>query len=678
MIEEKHLLAAIMFTDIAGYTALMGEKEEEALQILRKNRNIQKPLISKYGGIWLKEMGDGILARFDSVLNSVLCAKEIQRKIQDDSSFKVRIGIHLGDITVENEDVFGDGVNIASRLQSIADPGGIYVSESVIRAIRARDEVKYIMVGSVELKNVSYPVQVHAIQGEGISAPSIEKIKELSSFQSRRRKKQRRLLLFIMILVIGLGGWFIREFIFFPTDTRISSLAVLPLSNLTGDPEQEFFVAGMHDALITELSKIGSLRIISRQSTLRYQGSILSMKEIAKQLRVDALVEGSVFKSGDSVRIQIQLIKAMPRESHLLAHAYDRDLSDVLNMHKEITQDIAGQIQVKLTAGEKLNLQETKKINADAYEAYLKGMFHWEKLTENDLNQAENYFKLAVELDPDFALAYVGMASIGVGRAQMGFAPAEEMARQNMKYIEKTLELDSTLSQIHFITAVFNTWGLWNWEKAEQEFKKALKYNPNYVMAITYYSQFLCTIKRNMEEGLKQNELALELDPFNTLCKEIYAMDLLFAKKYKESEDVLKGILKTEPESRIALTTLRSVYHQQRKYEDAFEIWKITYSSDPKAIEVLEKGYSEGDYSRALQNLAEMLVERSKTTFVTPWWIGTLYARAGITEDALDYLEKAYLAHDPNMPSINIDPIFDYLREEPRFLALIEKMNFPN
>jgi len=677
MSEEKHLLAAILFTDIVGYTSLMGENEEQALRILRENRKIQQSFIQKFGGTLLKEMGDGILARFSSVLNAVLCAKEIQKKIAEKDEFKVRMGLHLGDIAIENGDIFGDGVNIASRLESIADPGGIYISESVTKAIRNHPEVNYIPVGSVKLKNVSYPVGIYALQGSGIPIPSPQKIKELLTNQAdRRRKKTRRLFLLIIIVSIAALGWLTREFIFTPTDNRISSMAVLPLSNLTGDPEQGYFVAGMHDALITELSKIGSLRIISRQSTLRYQESTLSMKEIGKQLGVDAVVEGSVFKSGNQVRIQIQLIRAIPEESHILAQSYDRELSDVLNMHREITQDIAARVQVHLTAGERALLQDTKKVNPEAYEAYLKGQFHWNKLTRDDLDMAENYYKLALEKDPDYALSYVGLSSIGVGRAQMGYAPWKESALKSMGYMDKAMELDSTLSEVHFMNAAFNSWGLWNWKKAEREYKKALDRNPNYAIARAYYSQHLCVMKRT-EEGLRQNVLAIELDPFNTLYKELYGMDLLFAKKYGEAQQLLENILENEPESRIALTTLRSVYHQQKKHEKAIRIWKRTYPGDQEAVKTIDAGYLDGGYSMALRRLAEMLIERSRTSFVTPWQIGTIYTRAGMKDEALEWLEKAYEAHDPNMPYINIDPIFDYLREEPAFKNLIERMDFP-
>jgi TolB-like protein/Tfp pilus assembly protein PilF len=568
-------------------------------------------------------------------------------------------------------------VNIAARLESIADSGGIYISGSVARAIRNHDEIDYIPVGTATLKNVSYPVDIYAIQGPGFPIPSKHKIEELSSSHIGTRKKSRRFVLFIIILIIAAGGWLTREFLITPADDRISSMAVLPLSNLTGDPDQEYFVAGMHDALITELSKIGSLRIISRQSTLQYQESTFSMKEIAKQLGVDAIVEGSVFKSGNQVRIQIQLIRAMPEESHILAQSYDRELSDVLNMHREITQDIATRVQVHLTAGERALLQDTKKVNPEAYEAYLKGQFHWNKLTRDDLNMAENYYKLALEKDPEYALAYVGLSSIGVGRAQMGYAPWKESALKSMGYMDKAIELDSTLSEVHFMNAAFNSWGLWNWKKAEQEYKKALDQNPNYAIARAYYSQHLCVMKRT-EEGLRQNVLAIELDPFNTLYKELYGMDLLFAKKYQEAQQLLENILENEPESRIALTTLRSVYHQQKKYDKAIEIWERTYPGDQEAVKTLEEGYLEGGYSMALRRLAEMLIVRSSTSFVTPWQIGTIYTRAGMKDEALEWLEKAYEAHDPNMPYINIDPIFDYMRNEPTFIELVDRMDFPD
>ena len=666
-----------MFTDISGYTALMGGNESLAMEYLRINRSIQRPLIEEHGGEWLKEMGDGVLAMFDSALNAVKCAMKIQEEVRIKTAYKVRIGLHLGEITLENQDIFGDGVNIASRIESITDPGGIYVSESIVKAIRANREIQFFKIGATHLKNVSDLVVVYAIQSNNLPLPSQKKIRQLLGQDQLINAKRRRVIFAVAILVFAAIAWVVRVYIILPNANKISAIAVLPLQNLTGDNDQEYFVAGMHDALITELSRIGSIRVISRQSTLRYLGSTISMPEIAKQLHVDALVEGSVFKTGNHVRIQIQLIKARPEEAHILAQAYDRELEDILNMHKEITQDIAGKIEIKLTQREKSNLDKTDKVVPEAYEAYLKGVFYWNKLTPESLELADSYFKRAIEIDPDYPLAYIGMASIGLGKAQMGYESVRTTSIGVKAFMDKAYELDSGLAEWYSLDAGFKTWGQWKWIEAEKSFLKSIELNPNYSINRVYYAQYL-TIMRRFEEGLEQIKIGLEIDPFNTLYNEIYCMNLLFSRRYNDAADLLNTILEKEPNSRIALTTLRSVYHQEGKFEEAYDIWKRTNANDPKALEALEKGYSEDGYSKALQRLAEYYIEKSQTRYVSSWQIGTQYTRAGMKEEALKYLELAFEQGDQNVPFMNIDPIFDYLREEPEFQRMIEDLNFPS
>lgn len=666
MSESRRLLAAIMFTDIVGYTSLMGESEESALEILKKNRSIQKPIIEKYSGVILKEMGDGNLSRFDSALNAILSATEIQQNVRKNTSYRLRIGIHLGDITIEDEDIFGDGVNIASRLESIAESGAIYVSDAIIKAIRGIETVKYAKIGSVLLKNVSEPVLVYYIIDKGIVTPGRKKIKELTLEQTDKDHSEEKLFF-----------RFIKKLFSKPKDKEISSLAVLPFSNLMNDQDQDYFVAGMHDAMITELSKVGSFRVISRQSTLKYADSRLSMKKIAKQLDVDALVEGSVFKSNNLVRIQVQLIKTQPYESHIFANAYEREITDVINLHRQIANDIANKIDSPNAATEKESILENqKKVNAEAYEAYLKGSFHWNKLTKEDLEIAEDYFKFAIEKDPEYALGYVGMSFIGVGRAQMGYISWKESAILLQSYLDKAQNIDPSLPEIYFTTAIFDFYSLWKWEKAESEFLEALKLNPNYAKARAYYSHFLCIMKRS-EEGLRQIAQAIQLDPFNILFKEVHGMDLLLSKDYDQAEKVILEILEKAPESRLALATLRSVYHQQGNQDKAITSWKKFFENDSEAFLALERGYNECGYSEALRSLAEMFVLRSKKSFVSPWRIATIYTRSGNNKEAIEWLNKAYLANDPNLPSIYADPIFDDLREEADFKELIERMNFP-
>ncbi len=267
MIQNRQL-AAIMFTDIVGYTALMGKDEDKAFALLDKNREIQRPLIEKYNGKWLKELGDGIMAQFHSAYDAVKCAIAIQKAVKLNFDGQLRIGIHLGDITNENDDVFGDGVNVASRIQGIADPGGIYVTESIENAIRNRSDIQTKYLGEANLKNVSYPVKVYAILGEGIPVPGFKE-------KRRQTNKKKFFVLGSVLAVLIIAGWFItrKKFGLGKNLPQIQSLAVLPFKNLTGSDEQQYIVEGIHDALISELSHLNSLRVISRTSVEKYASS---------------------------------------------------------------------------------------------------------------------------------------------------------------------------------------------------------------------------------------------------------------------------------------------------------------------------------------------------------------------------------------------------------------------
>lgn len=454
------------------------------------------------------------------------------------------------------------------------------------------------------------------------------------------------------------------------------SIAVLALDNLSGDPEQEYFVAGMHDALITELSKISALLVKSRTSTLQFRDSNMSISEIAQKLGVYNIIEGSVFKAGDSVRIQVQLIEVFPVERHLWANSYDRKIQNVLAMHGEVTREIARQIEVKLTPQEEALIDTTRKVNSEAYEAYLKGNFYLNKATKHDLETSLQYFELAKEIDPDYALAYTGIALVWGFRMQMGYASFNEASPKAKSAAWKAMKLDSTHADIHYMLAVSSAWGEWNWDEAVKEFKQAISLNPNHAEARAYYSHILYTLG-HPEEARKQIVLAMKLDPFNSLLKNLYGMDLVYEHLYDSAIHVLHMVLNISPNDPIALSTLRTVYHQKQMYGKALEMWKTSYSSrgDSLAVKTLDQGYVEGGYHVALQRLAEYLIERSQVTHVTPWQIGTLYTRGGMKDLALDWLEKAYLTHDPNMPYIRIDPIFDYMHDDPRFLELLKKMN---
>jgi serine/threonine-protein kinase len=481
----------------------------------------------------------------------------------------------------------------------------------------------------------------------------------------------------------GLGGLivlFALIIIFFShkRGQAYESIAVLPLENLSGDPQQEYFSDGMHEALITDLGQVGGLkRVIARSSVMRFKGTKTPLRAIAQELKVDALITGAVLRSGDRVRVTAQLINPTT-EAQLWAHSYERDLSDILSLQNDIVSAITREVKVQLTPQEQTRLASARQVNPEAYDAYLKGQFQLYKLNQQGIDSALQYFTFALEKDPEYAPAYAGVSNVWGARKQQGFAPYDEATPKQKAAILKALELDNTLAEVHYTLASINTWTDWDWLGAEREFRRAIELNPNYPYARIYYSHFLNIMKRP-REAAEQAERALELDPLNVLFKGLYGMDLMYARRYDEAIALLRNTLKTSPNDAIALSTLRSAYHMKHMYNEALEIWKASYAAkgDHEAEEALARGFKEGGYKGALQSVAETLVARSRTSYVTPWQIATLYTRAGKNNEALGWLEKAYEAHDPNMPYLSVDPIFEDLRADPRFQDILRRMKLP-
>jgi TolB-like protein/tetratricopeptide (TPR) repeat protein len=504
----------------------------------------------------------------------------------------------------------------------------------------------------------------------------IETRKTEGKIPEAKRPRIKYMYLFVTLIIILILTVLGKRLFFRGSTETIDSIAVLPLVSLSNDPDQEYFVDGMTDALISELAQISALRVISRTSVMKFKETEKLLPEVAHELNVDALVEGTVLSSGNQIRITVQLIQASP-EQHLWASDYVRDLKDIIQLQEEVARNIASEINVTVTQEEEVRLTSARQVNPEAYEAYIKGRSHWYKLTSQDLELALQYFELALEKDPDYALAYAGIAEVWIGFRIQGLAPSSEAWPKVKEAALKALELDDTLAEVQFMLAIVDL-GEWDWRDSEKAFQRALELNPNYPDARAYYSQLLFMMRRP-EEAMVQIEQAMELDPFNTLFRAIYAWDLIYAHRYDDAIDHLRETLRTAPDDWTALSTLRSVYHQKGMYEEALEIWKRSYDArnDQESEDALVRGYEEGGYSGALSSVAELLIERSRTTFVTPWQIGTLYTRAGKKDKALEWLEKAFEARDGNLIYLSVDPIFDYLRDEPRFQDMIRKMNLP-
>jgi TolB-like protein/cytochrome c-type biogenesis protein CcmH/NrfG len=658
----------------------MGRDEQKAMDLLQTNRQIQKSLVEKYNGRWIKEMGDGTLVQFDSAYNAALCAIEIQQNAKKELKAQLRIGLHLGEITMENDDIFGDGVNVASRIESIADPGGIYISEAIQKALHNRTDVHTRFLGDVLLKNVDDPVKIYCVEGEGLTIPEKAKIKRLREVSAIGESKVKRFfkhqVFYFLIILLVLGFFTIRTLETAKHVRKVQSIAILPFQNFTGSSDEAYFVDMMHDAVISEISKIGNLIVKSRTSTMQFRDSKLSVPEIAKILNVDAIVESSVFKTGDSVYLQVQLISTRPVEDHIWAQDYKRDTRHILSLYGDLAKTVAREVDIQLTPQEDKYLTHKEEVDPEAYKAYLNGQFHWNKLSKEGMDSAEYYYNISREIDPKYALAYAGLASVALVRAQFGIIPYYEAAIDNIKFLEKALALDSTHFQIHFLLAGFNAWGTWDFQTAEAEFIKSITLNPNSAMSRIYYAQLLCILQRYTEARV-QAEYAMQLDPYNDVIKAIYAMCMNFMRSYDEAFSVLNEMREKDPYNGIMLSTLRTTCHLTGEYQKAIEVWKDSYIKDSTAYMVLDEGYKKGGYQFALEQLGELMVKRSETEFITPWRISTIYTRAGNKPEAISWMEKAFLAHDQNMPFIATDPIFDLLKGDPKFETIVKRMNFP-
>ena len=372
---------------------------------------------------------------------------------------------------------------------------------------------------------------------------------------ARRRRATRRQLLataavaVVALLVVTFGlnlGGLRDRLLGTAAPARIESIAVLPLENLSGDPEQDYFAAGMHDALITDLAKLGGFkRVIARSSVMRYQETDKSLPQIARELGVDAVITGSVLREGDRVRITAQLINATTEE-HLWAERYERELRDVLSLQNEIVVAIAREIELQLTPQEQTRLASARAVNPEAYEDYLNGRFHAQKFTPQDLEIAMNYFQRALEKEPNYAMGYAGIARVWTSRQQMGFVPPHEAGPRAKAATAKALELDSTLAEVHHRLAVIRGWTDWDWDGAEEEFRLALEINPNYADAHQVYSHLLM-IMRRPEEAMAQIERALELDPHNPSFQAFYGVDLMSVRRYDDAIVQFRNALRTTP-----------------------------------------------------------------------------------------------------------------------------------
>jgi TolB-like protein/DNA-binding winged helix-turn-helix (wHTH) protein/Tfp pilus assembly protein PilF len=458
---------------------------------------------------------------------------------------------------------------------------------------------------------------------------------------------------------------------------KIESIAVLPLENLSRDPEQEYLADGMTDELITDLGKVGALRVISRTSVMRYKGTKKPLPEIARELNVDALVEGTVLRSGNRVRVTANLLDANA-DRHLWAETYERDLRDVLSLQSEVARAITNEIQIKVTPQEQARLASARSVNPEAYQLYLKGRYYAGRATKEGLEKGVQYFNQAIASDPSYALAYDGLADDYWIADEWTLSPRDAMPKAK-EAAKKALELDDTLAEAHGSLAMVNAFYDWDWAAAESEFKRSIELKPNYGLAHEYYGWYLVSIGR-ANEGITESERSVELDPVSPEANSVLGYVLWVAHRYGEAIEQMRKTTDLDPNYWFAYEVLGLAYERQGQFPEAIaELQKAVRLAGTIAEPTagLARVYAVSGNRAEAQKLLDSLQERSKETYVSPYLIAMICTRLGERDQALAWLERAYQARSLFMIQLKLDPSFDSLHSDPRFQDILRRMKFP-
>lgn len=508
-------LAAILFADMAGYTALMQENEQLARLKRKRLKEVLEGTIEQYHGKLLQNYGDGSLSIFNSALDSVHFAINMQQQLQQEPKVDLRMGIHTGDVTVEEGAIYGDGVNLASRIESLGVPGGILISEKVFDEIKNQDNIRTRELGYFELKNVKLPVRIFAIANEGITVPNREQLKGKTGYPGNR-------------------------------------LAVLPFVNMSADPENEYFSDGITEELLNTLSKIDGLQVISRTSAFSFKGKQDDVRDIAIRLNVDKVLEGSVRKSGSRVRITAQLINAADGY-HIWSEHYDRSLTDIFEVQDEISSVIANKLREHLTSQEQLSpLVKAPVSNVNAYTTYLKGLYFWNKFTPADTRKAIRYFEQAINLEPTYAQAYAMTAAAYSYLGSNGQVLPEKAFKIVHQYADKALQLDSSIAESHTAKASAYLYYDWKWREAYEALQKAIRANRGFMETYELLSMYYILMGEK-ERAVQVIEEAEKIDPLSPVIMQALANTYIYAERYDDAIQRAEKLLKADPEMRICI-----------------------------------------------------------------------------------------------------------------------------
>lgn len=539
---QKRVLAAIMFTDIKGYTALMQQDESIAVALKNKHREIFEHTTSAFHGEVLQYFGDGTLSVFKSTVEAVECAIEMQLAFIT-AEIPVRIGIHVGDIMYSEEDIVGDAVNVASRIESCAIPGSILISDKVHDQIRSHRHIEAKFLDAYEFKNVDGAIPLFAISNSGLAIPDPAdikgKLKDAKEAKTSSVRVKKSYLWIGGLILLGIILFLAFSIKSFKITTYDNSIAVLPFDNLSTDEDSEIFRDGMTEDILAYLSKINDLHVISRTSVMQYKNTDKGVPEIAKELGVSYIVEGSIRKYGDKVRVTAQLIEA-GSDKRIWSESYDKILTDIFEIQSEISQEIADELELNISFDEQQNLAVIPTQNIEAYKLYLQGRNEADKRNAESIAKSIELYREALLLDPSYAEVYAEMANSIYLETYYSGRDHIEASKTANGLLDEAEQIDNRVARIYSVRGlIYNIEG--KKEEARKAFERAIKLSPNDRTARQQFATFYY-YNQEYDKQLEQAEMAYRLDPLSFATANSYFTALVESQKYDEAEKLMQKV----------------------------------------------------------------------------------------------------------------------------------------
>ncbi len=667
-------LVAIMFTDIEGYTALMQDDEQKAIDVRVRHRDIFETTTEKYNGTIVQYFGDGTLSTFKSTVEAVECAIEMQRLFLESPEIPVRIGIHVGDIIQTKDDIIGDAVNIASRIESGAKSGSILISDKVNDQLRSHKHIQTRFLDAYEFKNVEGTIPLFAIANEGLVIPTPDevkgKLKAPSNIDSKAKHSKSKLgVLAIVVLVLLLV---LSYFHFIEEGREVvseNSIAVLPFTNLSTDKDFEIFTDGMTEDILTNLSKLKDIHVISRTSMMQYKNTTKSIPEIAEELGVAYVLEGSIRKQDDQIRVAAQLIKA-DGDGHVWAQNYDKTLTDIFEIQSEVSSKIANALQLNLSFEEQQNFATTPTTNIDAYRYFLQGRKQADIRSRESIEKSITYYKKAIELDSSYAEAYAEIANSTFLQAYYGGANPAKAATKAESYLEKAESLNDKISRVYTVKGLLYNHSR-QYDEARSAFQKAIKLSPNDVTARHQYATFFYYIE-DYTNQLEQTKIAYSLDPLSFATASSYFTALTNTENYDEAERLIDDIVKDNPDSDpfIINRLYMRLYMAKPDYKKAIPVLQSMATVDNAYYRFL--GYSYGKIGEDRE--AYRIIDSIKTldkTHLKSHRVAVVFAGLQQKDSVLFYLDT--MRNKSKRFNSSRITYFNFLKDSDAYRALLDQ-----